>query len=79
MNTRIYMQTNKKNKRGGARPGAGPKIGSTNALKHPNKRRSIKKMITFTPKEWPKIQTLMEKRKHTEFNNFAREIILRIK
>jgi len=62
---------------GGVRAGAGPKIGSQNALKPENKRRSVKKMITFTPDEWPVVQAGMNKTKQLEFNNFARDKILK--
>jgi len=61
---------------GGKRAGAGPKIGSQNALKLPENRRSVKKMATFCPSEWLKIQADMEKSNANEFNNYARNLIL---
>ena len=61
---------------GGRRKGAGPKIGSQNALKLPENRRSVKKMVTFLPREWEKIQVDMKHLGHKQFNNHARDKLL---
>ena len=75
----MTTDTKSKKGRGGRRKGAGPKIGSQNALKPANERRSVKKMITFTPDEWPGVEIEMDEAEHTEFNNFARGKILKDK
>jgi len=61
---------------GGKRAGAGPKIGSQNALKLPENRRSVKKMATFQPGEWAEIQADMKRLGYKQFNNYARNLIL---
>ena len=66
-----------KSGRGGFRPGSGVKPGTQNALKRVEDRRSIKKMITFTPVEWRDIEAEMDAELQPVFNLFARDKIIK--
>ncbi len=57
----------------GLRPGT-----YKNALKKPSERRSIKKQVSYTEKEFKRLHEALVKREYKTFNAFAREATLRL-
>lgn len=49
-----------------------------NALKKPEERRSVKKQVSLTPKEFPRVSEAMSVQKYKNFNEFGRDAILKL-
>jgi len=65
--------------RGGANRNQGlrPKT-YKNALKKPSERRSVKKQVSYTPKESRRVSEALVKREYKSYNAFAREATLKL-